>query len=185
MTSKSIGYARLNSDFLSEDISFVFENVAEVYQDIGDVETDHRPEFERALEKISGGDEVVIYQLSQLGNNLISLQERIKNIIIRDAKICFIKEGLTLSKADLENQESGFYSSLELLSGFLSDCRREQRETRIARHRKRRQEFTQGDKKDLKEKVQAMIIEGISDKEIADKLDQKLSLVFAIRRGWL
>jgi DNA invertase Pin-like site-specific DNA recombinase len=74
MTSKSIGYARLNSDFLSEDISFVFENVTEVYQDIGDVETDHRPEFEWALEKISEGDEVVIYQMSQLGNNLISLQ---------------------------------------------------------------------------------------------------------------
>ena len=85
----------------------------------------------------------------------------------------------------LKSASSGFYSSLELLSGFLSDCRKEQRETRIARHRKRRQEFTQGDKKDLKEKVQAMIIEGISDKEIADKLDQKLSLVFAIRRGWL
>lgn len=100
MDGQRVGYVRVSSFDQNPDRQLEAVSVTRTYTDKASGKDTRRPELDRLLTYVRGGDTVVVHSMDRLARNLDDLRRIVQGLTRRGVRVEFVKEGLTFTGED-------------------------------------------------------------------------------------
>jgi len=119
--ARIIGYRRVSSleQNLERQLDGIHLDVE--FEDKKSGKDRERPELENMMKMVWKGDTVMVHSIDRLARNMVDLLTIVKELVARDVKITFVKEGLTFTGDDTDMFKSLMLKMLGAFAEFERD----------------------------------------------------------------